>query len=537
MLGQTRRTGLVATVVLMGSLMLTVPKAAAQGSPYLSLDDPRLRFLEHLIARGDVDDPSPHVRPLLERDVLIALRNAVRDTTTAAGKMARELLRSWELPSSDNGWWRGGVNAGAQAYSQARRDLLQPLGTPGVQPYLDAGGAVGQGPLVAVARGALEPRLHDDPDYRGQGLGGPWKDRSRIVEAYIAGQWRGLGLHSGQVQRNWGPADLVGIPISDYAYPRTDIALSLGTRTVRYHMLRAPLYDIGRSGANRWFAAARLDVRVRKGLDLSLWESAILRRPRSTTLDTRLANPFFIATFARWFGLGGRPNAIVGGDATWRPTPGLMLQAQLAVDDMSNYGPQPYPDRYGWGLLAAGALGESMSWRARYAMNSSLAYTSPDPNASFTQSDVGIGRNFIDNDTYSLGLTLPVHARWLIVPEAQLLRQGEGNLRRPWPPADSATATPVLWIGTRRDTWEAAVGVIGHTRAPTGDVQLSARAGVQLSRNAFHVAGKSETRFVGRLQLTYGWHIGGQEENMSGTVVRAPAVERERLTAHGARQR
>src|SRR5689334_18554103 len=34
------------------------PSLIAQASPYLTLDDPRLPLLEHLIARGDVEDPS-----------------------------------------------------------------------------------------------------------------------------------------------------------------------------------------------------------------------------------------------------------------------------------------------------------------------------------------------------------------------------------------------------------------------------------------------------------------------------------------------
>jgi hypothetical protein len=513
----------------MGSLALSAA-AGAQGSPYIPLDDPRLRLLEHLIARGDVEDPSPHVRPLLERDVLNALRSAARDTTTASGKMAGQLLRAWQLPLSDAGWWRVQANAGGQIYSQARREHLQPLPIDNVdiQPYVDGGAAAGQGPLVGAVRLAYEPRIADDPDYRRVGLGGgSWKDRGRFVEAYIAGQVGWLGLHSGQVQRNWGPAGLVGIPISNYAYPRTDVGLFIGNRKLRYQMLRAPLYDgTGPGIGRRWFSAARLDWQVLKGLDVALWESSILVRSRSRSIDAAVVNPFYVATFGRWFKLGDDYNTIVGSDVTWRPIPRMMLQAQLAIDDMSNYGPNPYPDRYGLGLLAAGAVGASMSWRASYAMNSSLAYTSPDRVKSFTQSGVGIGRNFIDNDLYTISLTMPLHANWLIVPEAQVLRQGEGNVERPWPPADSATATPLLWIGTRRDTYQVGVGVVGYMRAPAGDIKLSAQAGYQLSSNAFHVGGKSESRFVGRLQLTYGWRTGGEDKDPRDEFVTPSTAER-----------
>ena len=48
-------------------LALTSP-LRAQASPYVPLDDPRLPLLEHLIARGDIDDPSPMVRPFRRAD-------------------------------------------------------------------------------------------------------------------------------------------------------------------------------------------------------------------------------------------------------------------------------------------------------------------------------------------------------------------------------------------------------------------------------------------------------------------------------------
>jgi len=43
---------------------LPPPGMNAQASPYLPLDDPRLPLLEHLIARGDVEDPSPIIHSI-----------------------------------------------------------------------------------------------------------------------------------------------------------------------------------------------------------------------------------------------------------------------------------------------------------------------------------------------------------------------------------------------------------------------------------------------------------------------------------------
>ena len=60
--------------VLLGALASA--RGAAQSSPYLPLDDPRLPLLEHLIARGDIADPSPMVRPFRRADALRVLAGA-----------------------------------------------------------------------------------------------------------------------------------------------------------------------------------------------------------------------------------------------------------------------------------------------------------------------------------------------------------------------------------------------------------------------------------------------------------------------------
>jgi hypothetical protein len=477
------------------------PRAAsAQGSPYIALDDPRLPMLELLIARGDVTDPTPQVRPLLQRSVVAALHaSAARDSTGASARLIRELLAAWELPATD-GWWRVAPRGGVQAYTQGRRDLLAPGGPGGVQAYADAAFTMGLGALTVSMRPAYEPSLRDDPDYHPYG---PVSNLSyyRFVEAYATLEWKWGGAYLGQMSRNWGPVGLLGIPISDYAYPRTELSFWFGNRTVRFEALVAPLSDgVTDSGAvvSRWFAAHRLQVRARDNLDLAVWESTVSARSGGA-LDPTILNPFILTTFGRQFGIGDRRNVMIGGDATWRPARQLRLEVQGAIDDWTFDPTNPYPHRFGLGVVASGALADNLGWHASYAMNSSLAYHTFDPNENFTDAGVGIGQNFIDNDQFSFGVSVPVRNHWLLTPQLDLRRQGEGAIDDPFPDAATAAMTPTLFIGTRRDTWQFTMGMSGAERG----VAVNGQAGLQ------HVGNSGVTEFVGRVQVTVGFRVGG----------------------------
>ena len=86
---------------------------AAQASPYLPLDDPRLPLIEHLIARGDIADPSPMVRPFRRADALRVLarrRHRGRGSRGADPAASRASSRSRRTPT-----------AGRWACARARR--------------------------------------------------------------------------------------------------------------------------------------------------------------------------------------------------------------------------------------------------------------------------------------------------------------------------------------------------------------------------------------------------------------------------------
>src|SRR2546427_1652584 len=90
----------VATLVpaLTGGAML----GAQQPSPYLPLGHWATPYLEHLIARGAIADPSPLSRPLAQADIVRALSAA--DTTRLGGaerQVVRAILAAPGRPPAD----------------------------------------------------------------------------------------------------------------------------------------------------------------------------------------------------------------------------------------------------------------------------------------------------------------------------------------------------------------------------------------------------------------------------------------------------
>lgn len=489
-------------LLLAGLVLCPLARAHAQGSGYVALDDPRVPLLEHLILRGAVRDPSPQVRPLLERDVVTALERARGPKDGSAQRIAAGLAAAWRLPTQA-GWWRFHPRAGAQAYSQGRRDLLQPGGDGDVRGYVDADIGFGFGPIVINGRPALENRLKQDPDYIPDTPYDPSHNFYRMVNAYGTARWKWGLLHFGSVERNMGPPGVPGIPISNYAYPRTDLGFVLSAGPIRFESYRGILRDgITDSGtvASRWWAMHRLSWRPDDNFQLGIWESAVAAKDGGS-IDAAIFNPFFMLYSGDEFGLGDQRNAILGGDATWRPLAALLLQGQVALDDWTFDDAVTTPNRFAFTLSAGGPLASSLSWRASYTLASSLAFRTFNPLENYVDaSPVGIGRRFADNEQLDLTVNVPVRSRWLVSPQLTYLRQGEGQLDQPFPPLDQMANTPTFIIGTARKTYQVAVGLSGQE----GILGITALGGVRHEVNAGNVAGVDRTEAVGRLMVTIG---------------------------------
>ncbi len=481
---------------------LAPARAPAQASPYIPLDDPRLPMLEHLIARGDIDDPSAMVRPFRRADLARVLTEADTGADHGSASLIQSLRAEFDEPP-DEQFWRAGGRIGAHAFSHMRRDVLHPLGPDGVRPYADFTGEAVFGNFVLATRPAAEPRIADDPEWPGRhDLELIW----RFPEAYAGAQFKHGSLFYGQMDRNWGPAGIAGIGVSDYAYPQVEAGFELGTETLRFLALARTLEDeLDLAGAriHRYFFAHRIGVRISDRLRVGLWETTVIAGA-DREFDARFRNPLTLLLLANQYGLGADGNVMFGIDAQWRAFGRTLLEAQIGLDDLqyeNTSGEDRYPNRYAFTLAASGPLGARLSWRALYTQASSLAFRTIDPFESLTTGGVGLGRNFADQDQITATVSVPAGTRWLFTPELTLLRQGEGRIGDPFPAAGAeAGATPTLFIGTVERTWRAAVGVSGRQ----GPLDLRASAGFHHVVNSGNLESRTVDRFEGRLQATLG---------------------------------
>ena len=489
-------------VVLLATALAGVSAPArttAQASPYIRLDDPRLPLLEHLIARGEVEDPSPMVRPFRRSDAARVLTAADTSETHPGRALIRQLRQDFE-DRPGNLWMIEG-RIGGQAYTHARRELLHPAGPDGIRPYAELTGVATLGNLVLVTRPTVEPRLVDDPDWLGRR---ELKVAGRVADAYLSAQFKYAELFYGQMDRNWGPVGLPGIPLSNYGYERQGLAIEIGTRNLRLSALATDLQDeldsLGQT-VHRYYFVHRLHARLSRRLSVSPWEGIIVAGP-GRTFETRYRNPLSLGYLANTIGFGDRSNVLLGVDVNWQAFGRTTIQAQLALDDFWYDDRERNRDRWAITLRATGPVGATAAWHLLYTQVSSLALRAFNRADNFTDGGVGVGRNFSDQDQLTLWATLPLRSKWLLSPELTLLRQGEGRINDPYPVPDAngVLATPALFIGVVERTYRAGLGLTGRT----GPLDLFASAGFHHVVNSGHQEGRSGDRFEGRIQATLG---------------------------------
>ena len=485
-------------------LLLLAPAGAfaQEASPYVPLSWWGTPFVEHLIARGRLADPTPLTRPFRSADLLRALdavdSNVVTSAEWAAVRQMRaDLTRTQRGPAA-----RIDAHAGVAASSHARRDPLREAG-PGHATF--SGGAALTlyfGPVVFVAHPYFDTRLKYDPDWYGK------KDRvvaGRSEEAYISAQFTYADLFFGSLDRNWGPSAVQGLLLSDSPYGPDHLAVTIGTTGVKLQGIAFQMNDLtDTAGAtvHRYMVQHRLWIRPPGRWTLALWEGSVLsgvgRQLEPWYLN--LANLGLLTQV----NTGANVNSFLGFDAQRQAAVTVFAQGMLDDIQIDHKTPADLkPSSYGLTLGAQGALPRlNGAWTFFYTRVTNLTYRNEDNFQTPIYFGLGTGRNFSDYDQATLraSFTAPLApSAILLTPEVTLLRQGEGDPHLPHPPVSAYPSTPTIFSGVVTRTLRLALA----GRFARGRWTVSGDGGVHLISNAGHVTGASETRWVGSVQLEW----------------------------------
>src|SRR2546426_4441644 len=460
-------------------LLLLAPAGAVaqEASPYVPLSGWGTPFIEHLIARGRLADPTPLPRPFRATDLLRTL-DAVDSPVVTSGEwtvvrqMRADLRRTQRGPSA-----RLDVHAGVAASSHARRDPLRAAG-PGHATF--SGGAALTlyfGPVVFVSHPYFDTRLKYDPDWYGK------KDRvvaGRFAEAYISAQFTYADLFFGSLDRNWGPSAVQGLLLSDSPYGPDHFAVTIGTTGVKLEGIATQLNDLtDTAGAtvHRYMVQHRLWIRPPPGRwTVGLWEGSVLSGV-GRQLEPWYANFASLGLLAQ-LNTGTNVNSFLGFDVQRRGKVTLFAQGMLddiQVDKKTAADRKPASD--GLTLGAQGSIPHPSAggaWTVFYTRVANLTYRNEDNTQTPIYFGLGTGRNFSDYDQTTLQLSFMPLSAVLVQPEITLLRQGEGDLHLPHPPVTAYASTPAFLAGVVERTLRLAA----PGPAPPGRGGLSGGGGV-----------------------------------------------------------
>lgn len=492
---------IVRTSFICLGLLSYAPPVWSQASPYLPLDHWAGPYIEYLIRARVINDPAPLTRPLKRQSIAKAL---LLVDTAGASSDTRALvhrLRAEFLPlSEDSAHYRIDFFADAGLLSQGRRDPMRPGGPGGIESRGGASAWAVWGPFALSQRTRWDSRLVDDPDWKGI-RHGPLA--GRLDDAYLSFQKGAIEITFGNLDRNWGSASLPGLLISNVPYSYEHLFVSVETPVFGIQSLVSQLDDVTDPAGvthQRYWIAHRAVFRPWSWMQLWVNQATLLSGP-NRQLEFWALNPLRLGNFsAEDENREAGTNVFLEGVVRLAPKDMPVLTAALLIDDLQLFSGDALPNRLGASVTVEGRLNGRTTWEVLYTAVSSLAYrTFRIPEAALRR-NVGVARNFSDYDQIGLRLSTLLPMSTLAGVEAALLRQGEGDIRKPFPLPEEFAATPLIFEGVVERTWRGAVLL---DMAPAAGLHIHGSAGLHLLQNADHVAGANATRFVGDLTISY----------------------------------
>ncbi|HEY0970516.1 MAG TPA: hypothetical protein VGE02_06025 [Gemmatimonadales bacterium] len=448
-----------ARALVAGALLSVAPAApaalAAQASPFVPVDDPAYAYVDALLARGELRSLTALERPY----TVAALRRATADADSSGirGDWLRALRRritvydarpagATDSVPALHGYVSARVTGTAQ--SSGRRELMLADDEGGVHPGAALLLGASTGNLAIGARIAGDQRLQDDPEFDGKRDGGI---SGRVEEAYVSGQWRFGELFLGRMARNWGPQQVAGLQVGDYAYSYDHLFARLGTERLRLMTVIARLDD--RPGlydpvVQRYLSVHRLAGRWRD-VEIAATETYVYSGA-GRGFEPSLANPLTPVLIPHYNEADRDGNVSFALDLHWR-TPVGTFAAQGMVDDFQfESGEETTEEPSSYGVTVAGEglpLFGDQRWFASYTRVSNLTYRTGNIGDSYIVEGLSPGRGSSDYDELRLGVDLAVLPSMPVRLYAARRRQGEGDYRLPFPSPEENADTPGFLAG------------------------------------------------------------------------------------------
>ena len=476
-------------------VLLALPESAAtQGSRIVPLDHWAYEEIRLLQERGLLTGLNPLAQPYRARELEVAL--AALDPDSLAEPVAgwvRVLLGEFGKPIEQSRTrWGVAAQAGAHASTGRRLDPLRHFGQEDVWPWWRAGGWLEHGIVAVESRLYGDTWLVEDPDGRdpGQRRGG------RGDHSYLGVTVSGFDVTIGRFSRNWAGIGDTGLMVSSVPtpYPQLELHADLGPLSLR--SFTGELDTL--AGGKRYLSGH--EVTWRHGdLALAVGE-AILYSGASGGFNLRYLNP---AEYL-FFDADNEPedlsiNLLLNVRA-WYRVGDVTLLGEGMLDDFSVNRPRA-PTRYAGRLEARWTpVTSRVAATLVYERVSSFAYRANRPEDGYRYLERGLAQNHADYELLALTADLfpPLSGLRLSV-GGQLLRQGEGDIRVPFPADyDQFLTSPALHLGVVETT--ARLRFAGRYR-PARFVWMSWDLGPNFITNRFHQDGVSATTFGGVLDI------------------------------------
>jgi hypothetical protein len=515
-----RRAALVA---VLGGLAAGYGSASALSelpAEYLPTNHPAWSDIEHLFNRGGLDGLPIFTRPLARSDVAASLAETLaEDPTLAASAPARRLQRelAFELE-----------RLAAESAFRETKPFLELEEDAGVvraqlESFLAASftkdeGEIPEGTSASVMiRAYLPKRVFGltqvaiekirDTNPLGDSIvkGSDWY--LSTSSAYLSVRTDPVDLAGGLFRHRWGPGSSGTLLLSDAAlsYPSLFYAKNFGGRG-RFIAQTGALHFPER----RWFSTHRLEVALGRKLRVGLHEAAAYRSEGLDPLYAVGLVPYslvqrFLDRTAEGSVSPHRNNVLIGADLAWRIVPGVRMDAEVLIDDLTTEtSTQPHRLAFQAGLSWSGSvLGSTGDARAEFVKVYRYTYA-VFYGANLIHNDAALG--YVDGpdaEHYELFLERDFGLDYRAGFGVDLTRKGEGTPGEFWVPSDaqSAHAASVL-----SGTVETAVFPHLRVRATWRDVAwLAGRLGPLRVKNPEHRSIGWNTELHGEIELRTQW--------------------------------